>query len=226
MFKEILQAQDVSIYYYRKGSAASALDRDLIERISVASPQYLFLTGITPALSLINRQITFEAIAVAKTIGAQIVFDPNLRKKLWDIQEALPVLLEIAHHADVILVGQDEGAELTGQDEPESIASAFDETGNKIVVVKRGADGAYYHAEAEQGFVSAYKTEVVDEVGAGDAFAAGFLSGLLDGESLRGAVDRGCALGAMAVAGVGDYENLPTREDLELFMSGACRIKR
>lgn len=108
--------------------------------------------------------------------------------------------------------------------------------------MKLGAKGAYYRksgdlsshssragqvtdkpVDAESGYISGFQVKLVDEVGAGDAFAAGLISGLLDALPTSDAVLRACALGAIAVCGVGDYELAPTRKELEGFLAVQAR---
>jgi 2-dehydro-3-deoxygluconokinase len=184
-----------------------------------ASARYLMVTGITPALSTLNRDTTFRIVEQAHQRGMQVVFDPNIRRKLWSLEEARPVLNHIASQADIILPGIEEGTILTGQVQAPEIAQAFLNNGAQLVVVKLGPEGAYYQSATEQGYVGGFHVRLVDEVGAGDAFTAGLLSGLLDGLDISSAVKRACALGALAVTGTGDYESLPSRHELDVFLN-------
>lgn len=105
---------------------------------------------------------------------------------------------------------------LTGQQTPEAIADFYLRHGVKAVIIKTGADGARYKtASGEQGCVAPVKVDnVVDTVGAGDGFAVGVISALLEGRSLHQAVTRGNKIGALAIQVQGDSEGLPTREQL------------
>ena len=122
----------------------------------------------------------------------------------------------LAFAADWVLPGLGEGQLLTGQQTPEGIADFYLEQGVKAVIIKTGADGAWFKsAGGEQADVAACKVEnVVDTVGAGDGFAVGLISALLEGLSLEQAVKRGNKIGSLAVQAVGDSEGLPTREQL------------
>ncbi len=225
-FKERNNDGKTHVYYYRRGSAASELHIEDIPLSSFPSAKYLFLTGITPALSLTNRKTVMKSIDIAHSQSMKVVFDPNIRQKLWSLEEARKVLNEVSGKSDIIIPGIDEGAILTGYKEPGDIAQAYLDKGAELVVVKLGAKGAYYRSPDEHGFVDGFNVQLVDEVGAGDAFTAGLLSGLLDGCDLPHAVSRACALGALAVTGYGDYEMLPYRNELESFMSGASKLQR
>lgn len=222
-FKERLQEASVRVYYYRQGSAASLLVPENIDENYIAHAKYLYLTGITPALSPTCREAVFHAIRLARKHGVQVVFDPNLRRKLWNDEEAREVLTRLCGMADIVLAGISEGTFLFGDGENSSgpyLAERFLQLGCKAAILKLGAEGAYYSTGMEQKRVPGFKVDhVADPVGAGDGFAAGVLSGLLDGLSLEEAVRRGCAIGAAVVTVNGDIEGLPDRELLAAFMS-------
>jgi 2-dehydro-3-deoxygluconokinase len=165
------------------------------------------------------REMVWEAIRLAKKHGVTIVFDPNLRKKLWTEDLARETLLAIAAEADIVLPGISEGEFLFKERDPIILGQRFLDHGAKTVVLKLGDKGAHYFTEEGNAHVPSFHVErVVDPVGAGDGFAAGFVSGLLDGLSLAEAVKRGNAVGAMVTMVNGDVEGLPEREDLIRFM--------
>lgn len=209
-FKERRIGQEPKVYYYRAGSAASRLSREDLDESYIARAKFLHLTGITPALSASCADMVQQAIRTAKRHGLQIVFDPNIRRKLWTEAEAKPVLLQIASQAEIVMPGLDEGQVLTGKTTPEEIAEALLAGGAKTVVVKLGERGAYYRTAAESGYVDGFQVaQIVDPIGAGDAFAAGFLSGLLRGWPLREAVGFANRVAAFVLTTVGDVEGLP-----------------
>jgi 2-dehydro-3-deoxygluconokinase len=123
----------------------------------------------------------------------------------------------LAALADWVLPGIEEGLLLTGESTAEGIARFYRDRGAKLVVVKLGAAGAYFDGhECGTGYVDGFPVEkVVDTVGAGDGFAAGVVSALLEGKSVRDAVRRGAWIGARAVQVLGDTEGLPTRAELD-----------
>ena len=130
------------------------------------------------------------------------------------------VINEVAAHADIVLPGHGEGKILTGEKEPEAIADTYLARGAKTVIVKLGTDGAFTkNNDGSMFHTSAFPvTHVVDTVGAGDGFAVGVLSGILEGLSLPEAVRRGAAIGALVVMTAGDNEGLPTKDQLRDFM--------
>ncbi|MCA0991414.1 sugar kinase [Pseudalkalibacillus hwajinpoensis] len=224
-FKEMIHGGEVRVHYYRKGSAASHLEMDDLNEDYIANATFLYISGITPALSESCKTVIMRAISIAKEHDTKVVFDPNIRKKLWSEEEARTTLLEISNQSDIVLPGIAEGAFLFGTTDDKEIAQSFLNLDDvSCVVVKRGERGAYYSTPESSGEVDAYEVRnVIDPVGAGDGFAAGFLSGLLDHLSIEKAVERACAVGAMVTTIPGDFEGLPDRARLEQFMSSDQR---
>lgn len=219
MLKEMLNEQNVRVYYYRKDSAASNLNAKDIKEEYIAKARYLYITGITPALSSSCLEAVFQSITYAKKHSVKVIFDPNLRKKLWEEEKAREVLLQIAAMSDIVMPGISEGEFLFGLQNEKEIARSFNENGAAATVVKLGDKGAYYLSGKEEKYVSGFKVKSIDPVGAGDGFAAGFISGLLDELDYEQAVRRGCAIGAMVTTTAGDIEGLPDRKLLEDFMA-------
>lgn len=217
MFKgRVDDASDPPIEYHRQGSAASRLGPDEIDPAWIAGTRHLHVSGVFPALSGSTLAATQRAMALAREHGRTISFDPNLRPALWPSREVMrDTLNELARGCDWALPGQVEGELLTGSAEPEAIAAFYRERGAKLVVVKLGTAGAYYSGPQGSGRVAAVPVaQVVDTVGAGDGFAVGVISALLDGLALPGAVRRAAWIGARAVQVRGDTEGLPTRAEL------------
>ncbi len=253
------EGDDPDIFYFRKNSAASALTKEQVEEWSLKEYAALHLTGIFPALNEGTRGAVLALAKKARQAGCLVSFDPNLRPSLWESEEQMKhTLQEIASLADVVLPGLQEGRILTGKDTPEEIAGVYHAMGVRAVVIKTGAEGAFYSIcrigldsqngrngrcfieQAQTGYVSGFQAErVVDTVGAGDGFAVGVLSGLLEElpgkekrlfewfpeggkeaeAALRKAVQRGNAIGCLQVMHRGDNEGLPTREALADFFS-------
>jgi 2-dehydro-3-deoxygluconokinase len=163
-----------------------------------------------------------------RAAGKTISFDPNLRPTLWPSREAMAESLNaLAALADWVLPGVSEGLTLTGHAKPEDIAAFYLDRGAKGVVVKLGAQGAYYRTATDSGVVAAQRVEkVVDTVGAGDGFAVGVVSALLEGRTLPQAVARGNRIGALAIQVIGDSEGLPTRAALDQLENVSNRADR
>lgn len=222
-FKEFRRPNDTRVYYYRKDSAASRLTAEHINEEAIKGAAYLHITGITPALSESCQSVMEKAIQLAKANGVQIVFDPNVRLKIWKSEEeARRLIKQYIAVSDIVLPGEAEAEFLFGKKDRASYAAAFHDLGAGTVLMKVGKEGCIISetgktAEHVSGF---YVERVIDPIGAGDAFAAGVLSALLDGFPIVEAAKRGNAMGAMVTMVNGDVEGLPNRADLFSFMKG------
>ncbi len=209
---------DPQIEYFRRGSAASGLS--LADAPAGVFPaRHLHLTGITPALSPSARELVFHLARQARAAGATISFDPNLRPRLWPSPEVMAQTINaLAALADTVLPGLSEGTQLTGHTTPEAIADFYLERGARQVAVKLGPQGAFYkHNDGRSGIADGVTVErVVDTVGAGDGFAVGVVSAMLEGLDFPAAAGRGNAIGARVVGFPGDSDGLPTRAQLHL----------
>ncbi|MCC5881703.1 MAG: sugar kinase [Halomonas sp.] len=221
MFKErALHGADPRTEYFRRGSAASHLSPTDAAEVDFAALRHLHATGIPPALSTSARELSRHMLEQARSNGATVSFDPNLRPSLWNSEaEMRDTLNALAALSDWVLPGLAEGRLLTGQNTPEAIADFYLERGASAVFVKLGAEGGYYRGKLNGRLESLSVpgiavAEVVDTVGAGDGFAVGVVSALLDGRSPQEAVRRGNLIGSLAVQVVGDMEGLPSREQL------------
>jgi 2-dehydro-3-deoxygluconokinase len=208
---------DPTVEYFRKGSAASHLSVDDYVADYVLSARHLHLTGVAPAISESSRELAFHLAKAMRAAGKTISFDPNLRPTLWPSREAMASALNaLAAHADWVLPGIGEGEILTGYTKPDDIARFYLDQGARGVIVKLGAQGAYFRTADDAGIVAAQPVaNVVDTVGAGDGFAVGVVSALLEGRSMPDAVARGNRIGALAIQVIGDSEGLPTRAELD-----------
>jgi 2-dehydro-3-deoxygluconokinase len=223
-FKEVRSGDRVQVQYYRQGSAASRLTPSDLNETYISKAKYLHITGITPALSESCYETVIEAISIAKAHGLTVIFDPNLRRKIWSEEKARKVLLEISSFADIILPGIDEGQFMFNEDDPKKLGQLFLNHGASLVVLKVGAAGAYYFTEESSGLVEGFRlSNIVDPVGAGDGFAAGLISGLLDQLAIQEAVKRANAVGAMVTLVEGDVEGLPDRDELHAFMNPSTK---
>jgi 2-dehydro-3-deoxygluconokinase len=207
---------DPPIEYYRSGSAASAMTAEDLDPDWLGQARHLHVTGIFPALNAGTYALTIAAMQHMRRAGGTVSFDPNLRPALWGSTEVMRARLnELAGLADWVLPGLEEGRILTGADNEEGIAAFYQGLGAQAVVVKLGACGAFGQAGGHQFRVPGYPVEtVVDTVGAGDGFAAGLISGRLEGLDWQASVRRATIIGACAVQVAGDTEGYPDRARL------------
>ncbi len=208
---------DPVVEYFRQGSAASYLSPDDFQAAYFYQARHLHITGVAAALSESSLALLYHAARNMKAQGKTLSFDPNLRPVLWKSEaEMVRKLNALACQADWVMPGLKEGMILTGRSEPDAIADFWLERGVQAVLIKTGADGAWFKsADGVSGAVPAERVEhIVDTVGAGDGFAVGAISALLEGHTYSQALVRGNRIGARAIQVSGDSEGLPTRAEL------------
>ncbi len=218
MFKEVRSADMTNVYYYRKGSAASNMQPADIDVDYLNSARLIHLTGITPALSTGCMDTVKFLIKKARVKNKLLSFDPNIRLKLWKREQIKDSIIPMISYTDILLCGSDEGELLFDTDQPEEMLQKAFDVGAKKVVIKLGSKGALVADSMNREvihFIDPVKVVAVDSVGAGDAFAAGFLSGYLRGLSDKECGKLGAIMGAYAVTTKGDYEGLPTKNEME-----------
>ncbi|WP_405493279.1 sugar kinase [Streptomyces sp. NBC_00096] len=217
------------VHHHRAGTAGSRLRACSVERaFTAAPPRVLHLTGITPALSRSARSAAALALRLAAEHSALVCLDVSFRSRLWSAQEASAVLREWAPSVDVLIASVDElplCLPPDGPDDPGVRAKELLSLGIGEVVVTLGAAGATAYAEDGSSLhAPARAVRAVDPAGAGDAFAAGYLSALLDGCDTAGRLERAVTTGAFAVAARGDWEGAPTRAELGLLSAAAGTV--
>lgn len=221
MWKQKVEVGDPEVFSARKNSAASHMSLDTIESLNLDGAHHIHLTGILPALSMSCREMVYKLLAEARTRGIQISYDPNLRPGLWpDKEEMVQVINDLSTRADIVLPGIAEGKILIGKENEKEIAEFYHEAGVQTVVIKLGSKGAFTStADGKQFYTPGFPVKkVVDTVGAGDGFAVGVVSGILEGLPLEEAVQRATAIGALAVMSPGDNDGLPNRDELKAFI--------
>lgn len=211
---------DPVVEYFRKNSAASTISLSDFDGDYFASAKHMHVTGIFPAVSKSCHEFALHAVDFMRSQGKTVSFDPNLRPSLWpDTDTMVKAINGLAARANWVFPGISEGKLLTGHDKPEAIADFYLARGVSLVVIKLGPEGAYFKSSDGEGYVPGFKVkEVVDTVGAGDGFAVGVISGLLEQLPQQEAVRRGNAIGAINVMSPGDMDGLPDREKLQKFM--------
>ena len=219
--KERVLEGDPSVFNYRKGSAGSKLKKELVSNIDFKKIDHMHLSGVFLSLTEYTKEVSYHFASEAKKNNIRTTFDPNLRPKLWrSKEEMIETTNDLATNCDIILPGISEGEILTGYSTAEQIADFYLNKGLQCVIVKLGETGAYYQEKDSKGvYVKGYKVDkVIDTVGAGDGFAVGVISGLVEGVSLEESVKRGNAVGALQLMSPSDNEGLPTKEQLLDFM--------
>ena len=216
MVKERRTTRATRVLYYRAGSAGSRLSPDDLDPAVIAGGAVLHVTGITPALSDTARATVFAAVETAHGAGVPVSVDLNYRSALWSPAEAGPVLRDLLGRADVVLATEDEARLVVDGPDDRSLVAALGALGPTQVLVKQGAAGSLSCIDGDLLRVPARKVDVVDPVGAGDAFGAGYLSGLCRALPPEERLALATTAGAFAVTVPGDWEGLPSLADLDL----------
>lgn len=217
LLKERRTATHSRTHYYRSHTAAARLTADDIPEHVVAQAAVLHITGITPALGEGPAEAVTRAVDIAADAGVTISLDINYRSLLWSEAEARKALLPLIHRSDLVFAGMHEARlVVSGADEPEELARCICDLGPGGAVIKLGAEGAYALLGGQPYRQPAAPLRVHDTVGAGDAFAAGYLAELLADEPPERRLHTAALLGAFAVSTAGDWEGLPRRPELRL----------
>jgi 2-dehydro-3-deoxygluconokinase len=216
MIKERRTPDTQRVSYYRAGSAGSRITSTDIDEQLIAGAGLLHVSGITPALSAQAEATLRHAIDVARTAGVPVSFDLNFRGNLWSAEGAGSVYRDIIPLADIVFAGEDEAAIAVGPGEPEDLARRIAGLGPSQAVIKLGADGALALIDGTVFRQPAVPVSVVDTVGAGDAFVAGYLAELMEGRGPEERLRTAAATGAFACLVPGDWEGFPRRHELAL----------
>lgn len=229
--KDRVSTGDPNIFYFRKGSAAAHFDKTILDSIDFSDVKFAHLSGIFPAISKEALAGFRYLVQLLKEHQIRTTFDPNLRPQLWESQATMvETINELASHAEIILPGINEGEILMGSRDPETIADFYLKNGEvtQTVIVKLGEDGAFVKQKNGTSFtVPGFKVkEVVDTVGAGDGFAAGLITALIEDKTLKEAVIRANAIGALAVQSPGDNDGYPTPAELETYLNEHKVVKQ
>jgi 2-dehydro-3-deoxygluconokinase len=199
-----------SVLYYRQGSAASAMGPGTLANPAVArlleEAALIHLSGITAALSAECLELT-EAILTAPRQGRIISFDVNWRAALWAGQDR-SALRRLANLADIVLVGKDEAEHAFGTTDETELRRLMPDPA--VVVIKNEAISAIaLERDGSRTEVPALSVDVLEPVGAGDSFAAGYLSGIVFGLEQKASLRRGHVAAACTLTVRGDRGPLP-----------------
>ena len=207
------------VWYDRKDSAFTTLAASDLDWEYLTAAQIVLMAGTAPALSPVLRETTREIATRVRSAGRLFALDVNYRAKLWPPQEAADYLATLLPLVSILFCGQRDAARLFGfAGDPESVARRLQERfGIPAVVLTLGSDGALAISDRVHRAPRVRQVTVVDPVGAGDAFAGGFLCGYLEGGVQRG-LEIGSAVGALHCTIPGDFAYI-TRAEVEEFLA-------
>lgn len=220
MIKERRTAAAQRVTYYRAGSAASHMAPDDIDHELIANAAVVHLSGITPALSAQAADTVRKLVADANSAGVPVSFDLNYRANLWSTNDAAAFYREILPRVDIVFAGEDEAAiAVDPGTDPADLANRLTALGPGEAVIKLGSEGALARINGELFQHEAIPVDVVDTVGAGDAFVAGYLAEMLQGNPPQERLLTAVTTGAFACLVAGDWEGFPRRAEFALLQA-------
>ncbi len=210
-----------SFIFHIQGSAAVRARFDP----AIETPEHFHVMGCSLMADETLRGEIVRAVTHCADRGAKISFDPNIRPELLGERSLDEIVGPVLRRASILLPGVPELVLLTGKKEEAEGARALLESGAEVVAVKRGKEGACVYSIDEGGImrqeaVSAYSVEEIDPTGAGDAFDAGFLCGLLEGLSYGDCARIAAHAGALNAAAFGPMEGTITRDITSVQLDG------
>lgn len=220
MFKE-MTARETKVFYYRDHSAASHLQPEDVDETYLSSAKILHLSGITPVLSESCLETVRYAVELAKKHHVRISFDPNIRKKLWKGNDYSDVIRQLTLESDVILMGLDEAETLFSTSDIQKISGIIlEKNPNAWIAIKDGAKGSVVICQDKMASIPPHPCKCIEPIGAGDAFNAGFLCGILENKGIELCGKMGNICGALATESIGDIEGYPSMTKLLSELNG------
>lgn len=219
MLKSTPRQGSTVVDYYRAGSAGSRLSIRDLDSVDVASYDLLHITGVTLALSATARETVLEAVRRARDAGILVSFAINHRSRLWTGEEAASVCGDLLAQSDIVFASDDEARLLAPSVDPldtGGLAHAISLSGPSEVLVTLGGDGVSAEIDGQRHRLAAERIVPVDTVGAGDAFAAGYLSQRLAGESAAERLRVATRCGAWACLNPGDWQGAARLSEVAL----------
>jgi 2-dehydro-3-deoxygluconokinase len=226
-----------SILYDRKDSSIARAKPGSFDWPSIfQGAKWFHVTGITPAIGEGAAAVTADALAAAKAAGVRTSIDLNYRSKLWTREEAGRTMSRLLVGCDLLFASEPDAEQLfgiTGANFAEVAKRLIDRFGLSMVagvrrqtpLVWRNTFGAVGYSVGHLFTTADYEVEIVDRLGAGDAFAAGVIDGVLSGDFPRG-LDVGAAMGAIKHSIPGDLPWISKDEIEELMKGQGLRIRR
>jgi len=202
------QAGERQVYYYRTGSAASALT---VEQVLAGSVGPVVISGVTFAIAAGLRDGVDDLLAGLQAASRDLLLDVNLRPKLGNVPAVVSAIRKAAGQASMVFVGLDEAGPVFGVDRPAALVQLIEGDGGAEVVVTDGANGSWVAGQ----HLPAIPVTVVDPVGAGDAFAGTYCALRAFGDSPVAAGRVAADVAARVVSTAGDLDGLPSAAEVE-----------
>jgi len=210
-----------NVLYDRAGSAISMVTPGTIDWASVfTGARWYHVSGITPALSDGAAKVTAESLALAKQVGLTVSYDLNYRSKLWSAKQARAVQEPLLEHADLLITTAEDARVVFGLDAEahDTLQKRFD-LNAVVITLGEGPHAAIALADGKMHTAPRYEVEVVDRIGAGDAFSGGLIVSRLEHRGWDDAVRFAAATAALKHRIPGDF-CLVTRDEVDQHLRG------
>ncbi|WP_282435706.1 sugar kinase [Peribacillus muralis] len=225
-FKEIRDDGSGKTFYYRHQSPILTLKPEDITEKMFNGIDLVHLTGVFLAIDPMNIHIAKRVMEFARKKDIRVSFDPNIRLKLWSIEEARAVYSEVFPYVDILLTGLDEIKSITGNDSEVFLAEFAKENNIEQLVIKDGEHGSKLYTKGRWHKKEAFPVIPVDTVGAGDGYDAGYIYGYLHDLSIEERLTFANAVGAIVTTVSGDNEGLPYLDEVLPFIHNEIVIER
>jgi 2-dehydro-3-deoxygluconokinase len=225
-FKEINGDGSGKTFYYRYHSPITTLTPEKVKEEWFEDIDLLHLTGVFMAVDPNNLKVVKRLVEIAKDKGVPVSFDPNIRLKLWTIEEARKAYNEIFPYVDILLTGLDEIRLIIGKDSNEELGEFANQYGIKDLVIKDGANGSRLYRDGNWIEAPGFSVNPIDTVGAGDGFDSGYVYGWLNDLNPEQLLRFANGVGALVTTVSGDNEGLPYLEEVSAFINNESIIER
>ena len=210
--------------YFRKGSSASHISADEVDHEYIKNSRIFHSSGISQAISDSSREAVFHGMEIARKNKVLVSYDPNVRLKLWPLETARDTIIRAIGLADIVFPSMEDASILFSSGSAKDAARRFFELGPSTVVLKLGASGCMVATKEEVFETPGFEVNVVDATGAGDAFDAAFLCGILEGWDLRRCAKFANAVGALTTTGKGAVNPIPRRSVVDDFLRSRTNV--
>ncbi|ANU11914.1 2-keto-3-deoxygluconate kinase [Planococcus antarcticus DSM 14505] len=225
-FKEIREDGTGKTFYYRYNSPILTMVPEDIKEEMLEGIDLIHLTGVFLAINPKNLEITKRVLEIAREKDITVSFDPNIRLKLWTLEQAKAAYQEIFPFVDILLTGLDEIEMIIGDTSPKALENCAKHYEIQQLVVKDGVNGAKVLYDKTWYAKEAFSIKPIDTVGAGDGFDAGYIYSVLNGFSPGRALEFANAVGALVTTVSGDNEGLPYLEEVQALIGNEKVIER
>lgn len=226
-FKEMISSEKINSYYYRGNSPTRVYRKEDMNEQYIKQAKMLHISGVFPAVAESNKELLLHLLKIAKKHQVTVSLDPNIRLKLWNAEEAAETFRSYLPYVDLLITGEEEAEILFDTSVPEEVYHAANGYDIHHVVVKLGEKGAIGFRNGESVYVNTMDNlNVVDVIGAGDGFAAGYLYSMIEKMDLKEALTYANTVAGHVIGVEGDNEGLPYKEELEVFLGKKKTISR